>query len=148
MKLILVYDGGCPFCHHFALRSELASGLGELQIRDGRSDHALRLELERRGMKLADGAMLLDGDRAWHGSAAIAELSRRMQPNDALMALLQRLFRNDTRAELAYPALLLARRLALSLKGLPVDPDVSSKGPGSGTDHKNERTCIEGGAEG
>ena len=34
MAQILVYDGGCPFCRHFALRSELVGGLPDLEIRD------------------------------------------------------------------------------------------------------------------
>ena len=89
MSLTLIYDGGCPFCRHFALRSELTSGIPDLEIRDGRSEQALRQTLRRRGMNLANGAVLLEGDQAWHGSAAIAELSRRMEPGDPLLQLLQ-----------------------------------------------------------
>ena len=39
MAQILVYDGGCPFCLHFALRSELVGGLPDLEIQY--SDYAL-----------------------------------------------------------------------------------------------------------
>ena len=66
--------------------------------------------------------MLLEGKRIWHGSAAIAELWRRMQPSDPLLTLMGQLFRDEGRAQ-GYPSLLLARRLALNLQGLPVDPD-------------------------
>ena len=117
MTLTLVYDGGCPFCSSFAQRAELQGGLPDLKIRDGRADHALRAELAGRGYRLANGAMLLEGDRIWHGSAAIAELNRRMNPSDALLQLLQQVFHQ------LYPALLLARRLALAVQGRPVDPD-------------------------
>ena len=123
MSLTLVYDGGCPFCRHFALRSELTGGIPELEIRDGRAEQALRQELRRRGMNLADGAVLLEGEQAWHGSAAIAELTRRMRPGDPLLQLLRSLFRDDARSLLLYPGLLLARRLSLSARGLPEDPD-------------------------
>ena len=75
MPLTLVYDGGCLFCRSFALRSELLGGLPDLKILDGRADDALRRTLEARGMRLADGAVLMEGEQAWHGSAAIAELS-------------------------------------------------------------------------
>lgn len=60
---VLVYDGGCLFCSHFALTSELRSGIPDLQIRDGRADAALRAELNRRGAPLRDGAVLIDGDQ-------------------------------------------------------------------------------------
>ena len=123
MTLTLVYDGGCPFCSSFAQRAELQGGLPDLKIRDGRADYALRAEMAGRGYRLANGAMLLEGDRIWHGSAAIAELNRRMNPSDALLQVLQQVFRNEGRAHQLYPALLLARRLALAVQGRPVDPD-------------------------
>ena len=126
MTLTLVYDGGCPFCQHFALRSELAAGLPELSIVDGRAQHQLRHQLRQRGLDLTDGAVLLEGETAWHGSAAIAELSRRMRPSDPLLQLLQQVFRDRQRAQMLYPVLLLARRWALGLKGLSPDPDAGS----------------------
>ena len=123
MPLTLVYDGGCPFCRQFALRSELLSGIPDLNIVDGRVDHALRRELNRRRLPLKDGAVLLDGDRSWHGSDAVAELSRRMNASDPLLLGLSTLFRNRTTASRLYPALLLARRMALASRGLSPDPD-------------------------
>jgi len=53
MTLTLVYDGGCPFCSHFAQRSELVGGLPDLNVCDGRADHALRASLRARGLNLA-----------------------------------------------------------------------------------------------
>ena len=123
MTLTLVYDGDCPFCSAFAQRAELTGGLPELDIRDGRTDHTLRAELASRGYRLANGAMLIEQGRIWHGSAAIAELHRRMQPSDALLQVLQGLFKQDDRARRMYPLMLLARRIALAVKGCPVDPD-------------------------
>ena len=120
---VLVFDGGCPFCRHFAELSELRSGIAGLQIRDGRSDQALRASLARRGFHLRDGAMLLDGDRVLHGAAAISWLCARMAPSAALLQLLAPLFGDAARARRLYPLLLLARRCALALRGLPVDPD-------------------------
>ena len=123
MTLTLVYDGGCPFCRHFALRSELEGGLPDLVIRDGRSDHRLRAELKARGLELARGAVLLEGEQAWHGAEAIAELCGRLQASDPLLALLYQLFAAPPRARRLYPLLLWARRTALQWKGLPEDPD-------------------------
>ena len=77
MALTLVYDGGCPFCRHFAQRSELVGGLPDLVIRDGRSDHALRTELRDKGFNLSNGAVLMDEEHIWHGSEAISMLWRR-----------------------------------------------------------------------
>ena len=123
MTLALVYDGGCPFCRQFAPATELTGGIPLLELRDGRADHALRAALKARGLNLANGAVLLEGERAWHGAEAIAELCRRLAPSGPLLYLLRGLFSEPNRARRIYPLLLLARRMALHWKGLPVDPD-------------------------
>ena len=123
MTLTPIYDGGCPFCRNFAVRSELSGGVRGLQIIDGRDDHIQRQQLRERGFALANGAVLIEGQTIWHGSAAIAELCRRMEPSDQLLGLLQGMFRDDARSKILYPALLFARQVALNLRGLPVDPD-------------------------
>ena len=123
MALTLVYDGGCPFCRHFAHRSELMGGLPDLVIRDGRSDHELRVMLRSKGFNLSNGAVLMDEDQIWHGSEAISMLCRHLSPSDPLLQLLNGLFKDSGRANLFYPGLLMARQIALGLRGLPVDPD-------------------------
>ena len=123
MLLTLIYDGGCPFCREFALRSELKAGVPNLRIVDGRTDHKIRRELNALGLPLSNGAILIEGEQKWHGSEAIAELSRRMKPSDPLLRVLAKLFGDNQRSALAYPALLAARRLALATRGLSVDPD-------------------------
>ena len=120
---VLVYDGGCLFCSHFAQLSELRSGIPELQIRDGRADHELRAELSRRGAPLRSGAVIICGDQLFHGAEAIEWLCARMQPSGVLLQLLSVLMSTPQRSRSLYPLLLLARRGALALRGLPVDPD-------------------------
>ena len=127
MLLTLIYDGGCPFCRDFALRSELKSGVPQLRIVDGREDQSIRRELNALGLPLRDGAVLIEGEQRWHGSEAISELSRRMKPSDPLLTLLARVFSDDKRSALAYPALLAARRMALATRGLSVDPDEATR---------------------
>ena len=123
MLLTLIYDGGCPFCREFALRSELQAGVPNLRIVDGRADDNLRRELNALGLPLRNGAVWMQGDQKWHGREAIAERSRRMKPSEPLLRLLARVFADNQRSALAYPALLAARRLALATRGLSVDPD-------------------------
>ena len=125
MTFTLVYDGGCPFCRHFAQRSELLGGVPDLVIRDGRSDHELRTNLRQRGYNISNGAVLMNGDQIWHGSEAIAMLCKQLTPTDPLLRLLHGLFSDTRRANLLYPGLLAARQIALGLKGLPLDPDQS-----------------------
>ena len=77
---VLVFDGGCPFCRHFAELSELRSGIAGLEIRDGRADTELRRRLQQGGLHLRDGAFLIVGEQQLHGAAAIQWLCARMDP--------------------------------------------------------------------
>jgi len=122
---VLVFDGGCPFCSHFAAISELRSGIAGLTIVDGRADGALRQSLAARGYHLRDGAMVLVGDRVLHGAEAVAWLCARMQPSPGLLQLLAGVLADPARSRATYPLLLAARRLALTLRRLPVDPDLN-----------------------
>jgi predicted DCC family thiol-disulfide oxidoreductase YuxK len=119
---LLVFDGGCLFCRHFAELSELRSGIPGLRIRDGRADARLRESLESRGYPLRDGAVLIDGERVLHGAEAIHWICARMRPSAALLQLLAPLMADPARARAMYPLLLAARRLALAVRGLPLDP--------------------------
>ena len=123
MPKTLIYDGGCPFCKAFALRSELKGGIPDLIIRDGREDLLLRGELLEKGFKLSQGAVLIDGDKIWHGSEAISILCKQLKPSDPLLLLLHQIFSDSKRSRILYPCLLVARKLALKYKGLNVDPD-------------------------
>lgn len=123
---LLVYDGGCLFCSSFAAVTELRGGIPGLRISDGRSDHALRRNLKARGYDLTNGAILLNGHEALHGADAINWICERMRPSNALLRLLRPLFNAPGRARAFYPLLLLARRLALGLRGLPVDPELGA----------------------
>jgi len=123
---ILVFDGGCPFCRHFAELSELRSGIPGLVIRDGRDDMELRRALARRGYHLRDGAMVIDGERVWHGAEAISWLCGRMEPSAPLLQVLAPFMADGGRSRTVYPLLLLARRMALGLRGLTVDPETAA----------------------
>jgi len=120
---VLVFDGGCVFCRHFAELSALRSGIPDLQIRDGRWDQDLRHQLAQRGFCLRDGAIVLVGDQVLHGAEAISWLCARMNPSPGLLQVLAPLFADGPRAQRFYPLLRLARRRALAARGLPVDPD-------------------------
>jgi len=122
---VLVFDGGCPFCRHFAEVSELRSGIAGLTIVDGRADAPLRQSLAARGYHLRDGAMVLVGDRVLHGAGAVAWLCAQMQPSPGLLQLLAAVLADPARSRATYPLLLAARRFALGLKRLPIDPDLS-----------------------
>ncbi len=119
---ILIFDGGCPFCRHFAELSELKSGIKSLQIKDGRSNKKLIAELSQKGFSLKKGAIVINGDQIFHGAEAIHWILTQMQPSANLLKVLTFIMSNKRNSELLYPLLLQARRIALSIKRLPIDP--------------------------
>ncbi|MGB5241956.1 MAG: DCC1-like thiol-disulfide oxidoreductase family protein [Prochlorococcaceae cyanobacterium] len=123
----LIYDGGCPFCSTFATMVELRGGLPQLRIIDGRADHVLRRRLKARGFDLSRGAVLIEGERCWHGAEAVQRLCAQLRPSSALLGLLTAVFGEETRSRTLYPLLLAARHGALALRGLPLDPDDSAR---------------------
>ena len=120
---LFIYDGGCPFCLHFAELSELRSGINGLEICDGRADKPLRDDLKSRGLYLSDGAILIVGDEAFHGAEAIQWLCKKMKPSAQLLSVLKPLMSTPFRSRLIYPFLKLARRAALAYRKMPLDPD-------------------------
>nr|WP_259735395.1 DUF393 domain-containing protein [Synechococcus sp. CS-1329] len=123
----LVFDGGCPFCSAFAAMGELRGGLPQLRIIDGRADHALRRQLKARGFDLARGAVLIEGEHCWHGAEAVQRLCAQLRPSSTLLSLLTAVFGEEERSRRLYPLLLAARRGALALRGLPLDPDDTAR---------------------
>ncbi len=119
---ILVFDGGCPFCRYFAEISELKSGIKALEIRDGREDKSLREKLASKGFNLKDGAMIIYEDNILHGADAIQWICSQMNTSDQLLKMLKSLMKNNQRSKYFYPFFLIARRIALMIKGLPLDP--------------------------
>ena len=120
---VFVFDGDCPFCNHFAELSELKSGIQSLQIRDGRKDLPLLRDLAKKGFNLRNGAILIDGENIFHGAEAIQWICSRMNPSGDLLKVISPIMSNKRRVRILYPFLLFARRIALTIKGISVDPN-------------------------
>lgn len=120
---LFVYDGGCPFCNHFAELCELRSGINGFEICDGRADKKLRDELKSQGLNLRDGAILLVGDHAFHGAEAIQWVSQQMDPSSQVLYVMKTMMSSSFSSKILYPFLQLARLFALSYMKLPLDPD-------------------------
>ena len=120
-KLVFIYDGECPFCNKFAELIELQSGLSNISILNGRDNISIIRDLLKKGFDLNDGAILLKGDEVMHGAKAINFIcSKISNPSDALLKIISDTFRSNKRTDLIFPLLLIARRISLKLKGVPI----------------------------
>ena len=113
---ILVYDGECPFCSHYARLVRVQERLS-LQLVDARSGSEIVKRVTKRGLDLNEGFVLMLGDRFYHGDECLhvlALLSTRV-------GLFNRanfwLFSRRTVARRLYPVLKSARNITLKALG-------------------------------
>ncbi len=121
-SILLIYDGKCPFCKHFAEISELRSGIPQLSIKDGRKELEILSELSSEGYSLSNGAILIVDKEILHGEKAIAFLCNLMNPSDNLLRLIVKIFSNSLLSNYIYSLVLIARRAVLLITNVSLDP--------------------------
>ena len=116
-KLVFIYDGQCPFCNHFAELLELKSNIPNIQIKDAR-DHPPEIP---KGYDMdINGAILINNNEILSGANAINYIcSNISQPSNQLLQILRIIFSSNSRTNLIFPFLIIARRIALFFKGVP-----------------------------
>ena len=120
-KLVFIYDGECPFCNKFAELIELKSGLPNIAILNGRENIILIKNLLEKGYDLNEGAILMKGEDIMHGPIALNYIcSRITNPSSDLLKILKITFDSNQRANFIFPFLIVARRIALIFKGIPI----------------------------
>ena len=118
--LIFVYDGQCPFCNHFAELLELKSKIKNISILDARKNKKLIISLLEKGYDIDNGAILLKGDKIFHGAEAINIVCKQIKfPSGNLLKILSKIFKSNKSTTFLFPFLVRARRFALISKGVP-----------------------------
>jgi len=129
-KMLVVYDGDCPFCRSYVGLMELRRAVGHVELVDARTDAPIVRKLAELGYDLDQGMAVVYGGRVYHGKDAVVVMSsisgRRKWP----ARVLARLLRNPRRAAILYPLMKFGRRV--TLKGLgraplnvPANPPLS-----------------------
>ena len=117
--LTFIYDGECPFCNHFAELLELKSKIKNISVLDGRKNPKIINSLLKKGYDIDKGAILLKGNKIFHGAEAINTISNQIQnPSSNLLKILSNIFKSGKRTNLLFPLLLRARRFTLISKGV------------------------------
>ena len=117
-KLLFIYDGQCPFCNQFAELLELKANLPNIQVKNARN-HPFEIP-KNYDMDLKGAILIKDGEMLYGAEAINCITSQIKNPSDSLLKLLVLIFTSRNRANFLFPALLIARRIALLIKGVPI----------------------------
>ncbi len=111
-KMVVIYDGECPFCSGYVKLMDLRRRVGDVELVDARSDDPRVKAVQRDGYDLNEGMVAIYGARTYYGGEAVALISRLGSGG-----ILSRIFGDDSRSRLMYPAMKMGRNIALRLLG-------------------------------
>lgn len=117
--LVVIYDGGCPFCTRYVSHVRLQNVVEQLQYVNARDGGAIVAAAAQEGFDLNDGMLVVMDGVYHHGADAVQILALLSSPVSAFNRLHARMFRSRTVSRLLYPALRFGRNASLRLLGRP-----------------------------
>jgi predicted DCC family thiol-disulfide oxidoreductase YuxK len=114
-RLLVVYDGDCPFCANFMKFYATQKNTGHVELINARKRPALVRELRSRGMEINDGMVILWRGHHYHGAEGMHLLSILGAERGVFGMVNRFLFRNKNIATAVYPVLAAGRGVTLSL---------------------------------
>ena len=118
-KMVIVYDGQCPFCTNYVRLMALKAAVGEVDLIDARIPGAVVRSLSERGFDLNEGMAAIFGGEVYHGSDAVVLISSMSEVRGGMGRIIAALLRSPARAKVLYPLLKAGRRLVLAALGRP-----------------------------
>jgi predicted DCC family thiol-disulfide oxidoreductase YuxK len=115
-KLVVIYDGDCPFCQAYVKLMALRNRVGQVDIIDARSGD-LRVTEIQRTHDLDEGMVAIFGSEIYYGSDAIALISSLCADVGFIQKLFAKVLSSPTRAKFLYPAMKLGRNATLRALG-------------------------------
>lgn len=118
-KIVIVYDGLCPFCTSYVGLMALKRSVGAVDLIDARTAHPEVQRLVSLGYDLNEGMIAIYGGKIYYGSDATVLISTMTQVRGPFGRLIALMLRNPARARFLYPFLKAGRRAALAILGRP-----------------------------
>jgi predicted DCC family thiol-disulfide oxidoreductase YuxK len=119
-KMVVVYDGECPFCRNYIRLMSLRKAVGDVELVDARTQAPAVRRLVELGYDLNEGMAAIYGGKVYYGKDAVALISSLTGDRDWMDRVLTTSLRNPTRVTFLYPLMKLGRRVALRMLGKPL----------------------------
>lgn len=119
-KMVVVYDGECPFCRSYVTLMSLRKAVGDVELMDARTQTPPIRRLVELGYNLNEGMAAIYGGKVYYGKDAVVLISSLTGDRPWLGRLIATSLRNPTRATFLYPLMKLGRRIVLRILGKPL----------------------------
>lgn len=118
-KLLIVYDGACPFCTAYVALLRLRESM-QVELLSARSTDQRINEFLALGYRLDDGMLLQIDDSIYVGAEAMHQLAIISNRNGIVNRMQRFVFSRKWLAQLLYPLLRSGRRLVLLIRRVPL----------------------------
>lgn len=116
-RVVIIYDGHCPFCSTYVRFTRLRDAVGPVELIDARQGGFMVDEAVEAGLDLDEGMVLKYGGRLYHGADCLNLLSLLSSRSGLFNRFMAFAFARPTIAHLAYPLLRAGRNVTLRLLG-------------------------------
>ncbi len=118
-KLLIVYDGACPFCNAYVSLLRLRESM-QVELLSARSADERIKECLALGYRLDDGMLVQIDGLVYVGADAMHQLAIISNQHGLLNRMQRFVFSRKWLAHLLYPALRFGRRLVLLIRRVPL----------------------------
>lgn len=119
-RMLIVYDGQCPFCTSYVRMNRLKEAAGKVELIDARSQDPATQFVRAAGYDLNEGMAVIWANRIYYGKDAVVLISSIADSNSRWAARLMALLLGSRRsAAFFYPIMKFGRRVTLALLGRP-----------------------------
>ena len=118
-KLLIVYDGACPFCTAYVSLLRLRESM-QVELLSARSADERIKEFRALGYRLDDGMLVQIDGLVYVGADAMHQLAIISNQHGLLNRMQRFVFSRKWLAHLLYPALRFGRRLVLLIRRVPL----------------------------
>lgn len=117
-KLVIYYDGACPFCKNYVRILRIREAIGTIQLINLRDDSQSKTKLESMGIDLDEGMVANHNGKYYHGADCVQFLALLSSPSGVFNKMNKAILSNPTRANVLYPVMRSGRNTLLKLLGV------------------------------
>ena len=118
--MLIIYDGGCPFCTAYNRHVRLLKSAGHVELHNARDADPLIAHYRDAGYDLDEGILVVIDDHVYAGAEAIHVLALHTDGSDFFNRLHARIFSHAWLARWIYPLLKIGRRIVLFVMRKPL----------------------------